>query len=147
MLFRSGLAALRIGWGYAPLEIAQAVDRIRLPFNTSIAAQRAAVAALADEDFQKASLDLVETWRPWMHQQIAGLGLDVIGPSAANFVLVGFPKRPGKTAADADAFLTARGLLVRGVGNYGLPDHIRITIGLEAHNRALVDALADFMSS
>ncbi|WP_372785758.1 histidinol-phosphate transaminase [Phenylobacterium sp.] len=141
-----GLAALRIGWGYAPLEIAQAVDRIRLPFNTSIAAQHAAVAALGDEDFQRASLELTETWRPWLTQQLGGLGLDIVGPSAANFVLVGFPKTPGRTAADADAFLTARGLLVRGVGNYGLPDHIRITFGLEAHNRALVDALADFMA-
>jgi len=141
-----GLAALRIGWGYAPLEIAHAVDRIRLPFNTSIAAQRAAVAALDDKAFQQASLDLVETWRPWLHQQIAGLGLDVVGPGAANFVLVGFPKTPGKTAAEADAYLTAKGLLVRGVGNYGLPDHIRITIGLEPHNRAVVEALADFMA-
>ena len=142
-----GLAALRIGWGYAPLEIAQACDRIRLPFNTSISAQRAAVAALADEDFQRASLELVETWRPWLNQQLGGLGLDVVQPSATNFVLVGFPKTPGRTAADADAFLTSRGLLVRGVGLYGLPNHLRITIGLEAHNRALVDALADFMAT
>ena len=140
-----GLAALRIGWGYAPLEIAQAVDRIRLPFNTSIAAQRAAVAALADEDFQRQTIALTETWRPWLTQQIGGLGLEVIGPSAANFVLVGFPKTPGKTAAEADAFLASRGLLVRQLGNYGLLDHLRVTIGLEAHNRALVDALAAFM--
>jgi len=141
-----GLAALRIGWGYAPLEIAQAVDRIRLPFNTSIPAQRAAVAALADAEFQRASIELVETWRPWLTQQLGGLGLDVVGPSAANFVLVGFPKVAGRTAAEADAFLAARGLLVRGVGNYGLPDHIRITIGLEAHNRAVVEALGEFMA-
>ena len=142
-----GLAALRIGWGYAPLEIAQAIDRIRLPFNTSIPAQRAAVAALGDEDFQKASLELVETWRPWLHQQVAGLGLDVVGPSAANFILVGFPKTPGKTAAEADAFLSARGLLLRQLGNYGLTDHLRITIGLEEHNRAVVDALAAFLKA
>jgi histidinol-phosphate aminotransferase len=141
-----GLAALRIGWGYAPLEIAQAIDRIRLPFNTSIPAQRAAVAALEDEDFQQASIALNETWRPWLTQQLGGLGLDVIGPSAANFVLVGFPKIPGRTAAEADAFLASKGLLVRGVGNYGLPDHIRVTIGLEAHNRALVEALIEFMA-
>ncbi len=140
-----GLAALRIGWGYAPAEIAQAVDRIRLPFNTSIAAQRAAVAALGDAEFQRASLELMETWRPWLTQQIGGLGLDVVGQSAANFVLVGFPKTPGKTAVEAEAYLATRGMLVRGVGNYGLPDHIRITVGLEAHNRAVVDALADFM--
>ena len=141
-----GLAALRIGWGYAPPEIAQAVDRIRLPFNTSIAAQRAAVAALADTDFQQATLELTETWRPWLTQQLGGLGLEVVGRSAANFVLVGFPQIPGRTAAEAEAFLASRGLLVRGVGLYGLPDHLRVTIGLEAHNRALVDALADFMA-
>jgi histidinol-phosphate aminotransferase len=141
-----GLAALRIGWGYAPLEMAQAIDRIRMPFNTSIAAQRAAVAALGDEDFQRASLEFVETWRSWLAQQIGGLGLETVGPSAANFVLVGFPKAPGRTAAEAEAFLASRGLLVRGLGMYGLPDHLRITIGLEAQNRALVDALADFMA-
>ena len=140
-----GLAGLRIGWGYAPLEITQAVDRIRLPFNTSIPAQRAAVAALHDEAFQRASIALTDQWRPWLNQQLGGLGLDVVGPSAANFVLVGFPKTPGKTALEADAFLTARGLLVRPVGNYNLPDHIRITIGQEAHNRALIDALAEFL--
>jgi histidinol-phosphate aminotransferase len=142
-----GLAGLRIGWAYAPAEIAAAVDRIRLPFNTSIPAQRAAVAALEDLEFQQATLDLVATWRSWLTQQLGGLGLEVVGPSAANFVLVGFPKTPGRTAADADAFLSSRGLLVRGVGLYGLPDHLRVTIGLEPHNRALVDALAEFMAA
>jgi histidinol-phosphate aminotransferase len=140
-----GLAGLRLGWGYAPLEITQAVDRIRLPFNTSIPAQRAAVAALNDEEFQRASIALTDQWRPWLTQQLGGLGLEVVGPSAANFVLIGFPKTPGKTALEADAFLAARGLLVRPVANYGLPDHIRITIGQEAHNRGLVDALEEFL--
>ena len=141
-----GLAGLRIGWGYAPPGIVEAVERIRLPFNTSVPAQLAAVAALEDEDFQRASIDLVEQWRPWLTQQIGGLGLEVVGPSATNFILVGFPGTPGRTAADADAFLASRGLLVRGVALYGLPNHLRVTIGLEAHNRALVEALADFMT-
>ena len=142
-----GLAALRVGWGYAPAEIAAAVDRIRLPFNTSIAGQHAAVAALADEDFQARSIAHVEQWRAWLTQQIGGLGLEVVGPSATNFVLVGFPKTPGRAAGDADEFLSRRGLLTRRVLNYGLPDHLRITIGLEDHNRAVVDALADFMKA
>jgi histidinol-phosphate aminotransferase len=141
-----GLAALRVGWGYAPAEIAAAVDRIRLPFNTSIAGQRAAVAALADEDFQARSIAHVEQWRPWLAQQIGGLGLEIVGPSATNFVLIGFPKT-GKTAAAADEFLSARGLLTRRVLNYGLPDHLRLTIGLEEHNRAVVEALAAFMKA
>ena len=142
-----GLAALRVGWGYAPADIAVAVDRIRLPFNTSIAGQHAAVAALADEDFQARSIAHVEQWRSWLTQQIGGLGLEVVGPSATNFVLVGFPKTAGRTAGDADDFLSRRGLLTRRVLNYGLPDHLRLTIGLEEHNRAVVEALAEFMKA
>jgi histidinol-phosphate aminotransferase len=141
-----GLAALRVGWAYMPAEMASAVDRIRLPFNVNIPAQLAAVAALSDIEFEQRTLALVNQWRPWLTQQLGGLGLDVV-PSAANFVLVGFPKTPGKTAADADAFLSARGLIVRRVAGYGLPDHLRITIGLEEHNRALVEALAAFMKA
>jgi histidinol-phosphate aminotransferase len=139
-----GLAALRVGWAYAPASVAAAVDRIRLPFNTSIPAQAAAVAALADDDFAELSYRHVEQWRPWLTQQLGGLGLEVV-PSAANFLLVGMPQAPGRTAAEAEAFLAAQGLLVRGVGSYGLPDHIRITIGLEPHNRAIVDTLAAFL--
>jgi histidinol-phosphate aminotransferase len=140
-----GLAALRVGWGYAPAQIAAAMDRIRLPFNINIPAQAAAIAALHDEDFQRRSIEHVERWRPWIEQQLGGLGLDVVRPSAANFVLVGFPTTPGRTAREAEAFLAARGLLVRIVAGYGLPDHLRLTIGLEEHNRALIDALSEFM--
>jgi histidinol-phosphate aminotransferase len=74
------------------------------------------------------------------------LGLDLV-PSCANFVLAGFPTHGARTAKAAEAFLAARGLLVRGVGSYGLPDHLRITVGLEAHNRAVVEALSDFMGA
>jgi len=141
-----GLAALRVGWAYAPLNVAEAVDRIRLPFNTSVPGQAAAVAALSDVEFQRRSLAHVERWRPWLTQQIGGLGLDVV-PSGANFVLIGFPVTRGKTAAEAEAFLSRRGLILRGVGGYGLPDHLRLTIGLEEHNRAVVDGLADFLQA
>ena len=141
-----GLAALRVGWGYCPPHIADAVDRIRPPFNTSIAAQDAAIAALDDEAFRLRSVEHVVRWRPWLEQQLGGLGLEIT-PSQANFVLIGFPKVPGKTAAEAEAFLAGRGLIVRGVANYGLPDHLRITIGLEEHNRALARALSDFLGA
>lgn len=139
-----GLAALRVGWAYAPMEAADAIDRIRAPFNTSIAGQDAAVAALADTEFQARSLALVEQWRPWLTQQLGGLGLETT-PSAANFVLARFPTTPGRTAPEAEAFLAARGYLTRGVSSYGLPEHLRITIGLEEHNRAVIAALAEFM--
>jgi histidinol-phosphate aminotransferase len=140
-----GLAALRVGWAYAPEPVVAALDRIRLPFNVVLPGQDAAIAALADQDFQDRSLALVKQWRPWLVQQLGGLGLDVV-PSQANFVLVGFPKAPDpRGAAEAEAWLADRGWIVRGVKNYGLPDHLRITIGLEPHNRAMVEALAAFM--
>jgi histidinol-phosphate aminotransferase len=141
-----GLAALRVGWAYAPAAISDAVNRIRPPFNTSIPGHAAAIAALGDEDFQAHSIAHMETWRPWLAQQLGGLGLEVT-PSAANFLLVKFSRGPGRTAGEAEAFLAARGLIVRGVGGYGLPHHLRITIGLEEHNRAVIDALAAFMSA
>ena len=141
-----GLAALRIGWAYAPADAAAAIDRIRPPFNTSIAAQEAAIAALADDAFTERSRVMVEQWRLWLAQQIGALGLEVT-PSAANYVLVRFPTEPGRAAADAEAFLASRGYLVRGVAGYGLPEHLRITIGLEEHNRAVVDLLAEFLAS
>jgi len=141
-----GLAALRIGWAYCPIEASDALDRIRAPFNTSIAAQDAAVAALADKDFQAQSLALMEQWRPWLSQQLGGLGLEVT-PSAANFILVHFPTTPGRTSQEAEAFLASHGYLTRGVAGYGLPEHLRITIGLEEHNRAVVDLLAKFMAA
>jgi histidinol-phosphate aminotransferase len=139
-----GLAALRVGWGYAPDHIIAPIERIRPPFNTSIPGQEAAVAALFDDEFQARSLALVEQWRPWLAQQLGGLGLEVT-PSAANFVLATFPTTPGKTALEAEAFLASKGYLVRAVANYGLPNGIRITIGFEEQNRAVVDLLAEFM--
>jgi len=140
-----GLAALRVGWAYAPPHIADALERIRPPFNVGIPAIEAAIAALGDEEFQRRSVELVDRWRPYLVQQLGGIGLEPV-PSAANFVLVGFPKTPGKTAADAEAFLASKGLIVRAVAGYNLPDHLRITIGLEEHNRAVVETLSEFMS-
>ncbi len=104
----------------------------------------AGIAALADVDFQQRSRDHVDRWRPWLTQQLGGLGLEVV-PSQANFVLAGFPRTAGKSASEAEAFLASRGLIVRGVANYGLPDHLRITIGLEEHSRAVVDILSEFL--
>ena len=139
-----GLAALRVGWAYCPEPIADAVDRIRAPFNTSIAGQEAAIAALADTEFQRRSADLVQRGRAYLAEELRRAGLEVT-PSQANFVLIGFPGTPGRTAAEAEAYLARSGYILRGVANYGLANHLRMTIGLEAHNRAVAALLAEFM--
>lgn len=136
-----GLGGLRIGFGYAPLAVCEAVDRIRLPFNVSVPGLDAATAALGDEAHQKASRDLVETWRPRLTQAVKGFGFDVL-PSAGNFVLVRF--KDAAQAAAANDYLNTRGIIVRPVGGYGLPDSLRITIGTEDQNRAVIDALSEF---
>lgn len=136
-----GLGGLRIGFGYAPLKVAEAVDRIRLPFNVSVPGIEAAVAALGDEAHQQASRDLIHTWRPRLTQAIRGFGFEVL-PSAGNFVLVRF--RDAEQAQGANAYLNSKGVIVRPVGGYGLPEALRITIGTEDQNRAVLDALSEF---
>lgn len=140
-----GLAGLRIGFGYAPLEVAEAIDRIRLPFNNSIPAQEAGVAALSDDAHQIRSRELVREWLPRLTQAIRGMGFEVF-PSAGNFVLVRFPQ-DGKGAREADQFLHSRGLIVRPVGGYGLHDCLRITVGTPEQNGVLLDALQAFADS
>jgi histidinol-phosphate aminotransferase len=139
-----GLAALRIGWMYGPANIVDAVNRIRGPFNVSTPAMLAAVAAIEDTAHQERSRTHTETWRTWLTEEIGKLGLTVT-PSVANFVLIHFPTEKGKTAVDADAFLTSRGLVLRALRNYQLPDALRMTIGTEEANRLVVEALAEFM--
>jgi histidinol-phosphate aminotransferase len=139
-----GLGGRRIGFGYAPLKVAEAVDRIRLPFNVSVPGIEAAVAALGDEAHQQASRELIHTWRPRMTQAIRGFGFEVL-PSAGNFVLVRF--RDAEQAQGANDYLNSKGVIVRPVGGYGLPECLRITIGTEDQNRAVLDALSEFAAS
>jgi histidinol-phosphate aminotransferase len=141
-----GLAALRVGWMFAPEHIVDAVNRIRGPFNVSTPAMLAAVAAIEDVEHQRMSKTHTEKWRNWLTEELTELGLKVT-PSVANFVLIHFPLDKGKTAADADAFLPKRGLVLRALNNYRLPHALRLTIGTEEANRLVVDGLRDFMDS
>ncbi|AQR60805.1 histidinol-phosphate transaminase [Brevundimonas sp. LM2] len=140
-----GLGGLRVGFGYAPLSVAEAIDRIRLPFNVSVPGLEAATAAIADTGHQTASRELVQTWRPRLTQAIRGFGFEVL-PSAGNFILVLF-KDPKRTAAAANDYLNSKGIIVRAVGGYGIPDGLRITVGTEDQNRAVIDALSEFAAT
>jgi histidinol-phosphate aminotransferase len=141
-----GLASLRVGWMYAPAHVIDAINRIRGPFNVSTPAMLAAVASLADTAYMERSRAHNEQWRGWLTEEIGKLGLKVT-PSVANFVLIHFPLDKGKTADDADAFLTKRGLVLRGLKNYKLPHALRLTVGTEEANRLVVAGLRDFVGS
>jgi histidinol-phosphate aminotransferase len=139
-----GLAALRLGWAYCPDHVVDVLNRVRGPYGVNAAAQAAGVAAVRDVAHLDAARTHNDVWLPWLHDQIAALGLEVV-PSVGNFLMVRFPETPGKTADDALAFLAARNVFPRNMRPYGLPEYQRITVGLEDENERLVEALAEFM--
>jgi histidinol-phosphate aminotransferase len=137
------LGGLRLGWGYGSAAIADIYNRLRGPFNLSSAAMAAGIAALQDTPFLETSRTHNTVWRNWLAQELGGMGL-IVHPSIANFVLVEFPA--GRAEA-ARLFLKSRGILVRQMGRYGLPDCLRITIGLEQEMRAVATQLRAFLES
>ncbi|MEQ9109230.1 MAG: histidinol-phosphate transaminase [Rhodospirillaceae bacterium] len=139
-----GLANLRVGWAFAARSIIEALERLRSPFNINGAALAAATAAMRDVDHTRQAQQHNTKMMGVAVQRLRGLGLDVTG-ECGNFVLPKFSQRPGKTARDADAFLQGEGIIVRRVENYGLPDHLRITLGTEEEVDAVLSALARFM--
>jgi histidinol-phosphate aminotransferase len=136
-----GLAAERIGWGYASAEAVAAMHRIRAPFNVTPGGQNAAIAALADQPFVDSSRSHNLKWRGWLADEIAKLGnagLRVI-PSKTNFLLILFE---GKLCAEsAYKQLMDHGYIVRWLPGQGLPNALRITIGTEDETRGLATAL------
>jgi len=139
-----GLAGLRIGWGYGPAHVIDALNRTRGPFNVSAAAIAAGVAALSDRAHLDRAAAHNDTWLPKVSEALAKLGLTVT-PSVGNFVLIHFPEVAGKRAADADVFLSSRGIVLRRIEGYGFPNALRMTIGSAEANEATVAALADFL--
>ena len=129
-----GLAGLRLGWAYCPETVADVLNRIRGPFNVSAPALAAGVAAITDQAHEEAAAAHNEEWRPRLAAGIEKLGLKVT-PSVANFLLVHFPKDTKRNAPAADAFLKSRGIIVRRVDAYGLPEALRITIGTGIRQR------------
>ncbi len=141
-----GLAAERIGWGYASAAIIEAMHRIRLPFGITIAGTAAAIAALNDRDFADRTRAHNAKWRDWFNAEIARLGnagLRAV-PSQANFVLVLF--EGDLTAQAAYQGLMDAGYIVRWLPGQGLPHGLRITIGTEAETRAVIDILNNLVA-
>jgi histidinol-phosphate aminotransferase len=139
-----GLAALRIGWAYCPPKIADAINRIRGPFNLSVPAIACGAAAIADTEHADRAKQHNDMWLPKVAGELTGLGLTVT-PSVANFVLFHFLGGGTRTAEGADGFLKSRGIIVRKVGAYGFPNALRMTIGSATDNTRALEALGAYM--
>jgi len=134
-----GLAGLRVGYAIAQPEVTDLMNRIRQPFNVNSLAQAAAVAALNDKAFlEKGARNNVEGYRQ-MTAAFDELGLEYV-PSFGNFVLVKVGSDDG-AGARVNLALLKQGVIVRPVGNYGLPQWLRISIGLPEENATFIAAL------
>lgn len=134
-----GLAGLRIGYGVGAKDLISLMHRVRQPFNVNAPAQWAALAALDDVDHVQRSLDVNRRGMEYLQDELSRLGLASV-PSHANFILV----RVGNGQAVFQQLLR-QGVIVRPMGGYKFPDHIRVTIGTAAENQKFVGALERVM--
>ena len=133
-----GLGGARVGWAYGPPNVIDVMNRVRAPFNVGLVAQAAAIAALAEPGWVEKGRTHNTQWRTWLANALATMGVKP-WPSEGNFILADFttPDR-----ADAvDAALKARGVVVRKMAGYGLPQCLRITIGTEEECRLVAEAV------
>ena len=133
-----GLSGIRVGYGVAHQELIRALQQVREPFNVNSLAQVAAMAALDDREHLEATRSLVRQEKPTIYRALQELGLTAV-PSAANFILFHIgPKAP--QVADA---LLRRGIIVREMQAWDLPEYIRVTIGLPEENQRFIEALRE----
>ncbi len=135
-----GLAAMRVGYGIADARIVGYLDRVRMPFNVSTAAQEAALAALDDEEHVRRSIEVNAAGMARLRQGLAALPVRVY-PSLGNFVLVDL----GRDAAPVYAALLERGVIVRPLRPLGLPRHVRVSVGTSEENERFLRTLAEVL--
>jgi histidinol-phosphate aminotransferase len=136
-----GLASLRVGYAIAAQEVCDYVHRVRLPFNVSAVGQAAARAALDDVEHVERSRSLNSAEIVRVAAALAALGLEVL-PSQGNFLLAAVAR--GRETYQA---LLKKGVIVRPMGGYGLPNHLRITVGTEAENERLLSSLKEVLEA
>ncbi len=136
-----GLAGLRIGYAITSEQIARSMNCVREAFNVSSIAQVAALAALDDEEFLRKSLRMNSEGKEFFYNELQRIGLDYV-PSEANFVLIKVPM-PGR---ELFGELLKKGIVVRPVDGYGLPEYVRVSIGLPDQNRRFFDSLEELLN-
>ena len=129
----AGLAGLRVGYAVADPELAGYLERARHPFNVNLLAEAAAIASLDDRDHLERTLRLNREGLAYLRRELGELGIET-WPSEANFVLA----KPGAGTYDK---LLREGVIVRPLAGFGMPEHVRITVGLPEENERLVKAL------
>jgi len=139
-----GLGNLRLGWAYGPPHMIDVLNRLRMPFNVSGIAQAAGIAALADTGHMEIAIAHNSRERARLAAGLAAAGV-VVPAGVGNFVLARLPEGADQAQA-ADAYLRGRGIIVRRMGGYGLPDSLRITVGLGPEMDAVIAAMSDFMA-
>ncbi|MGZ8135917.1 MAG: histidinol-phosphate transaminase [Methylococcaceae bacterium] len=137
-----GLAGLRMGYSFSSPEIADIMNRVRQPFNNNTMALVAAEAALSDEEYLQQTIAVNTVGMQQLIDGFKSLGLEWI-PSAGNFISVDL-KQPGQAVYEA---LLKKGVIVRPIANYELPNHLRISIGTKAENQFFLEALADTLNN
>jgi histidinol-phosphate aminotransferase len=137
-----GLAGLRVGYALCHSSVADLLNRVRQPFNVNNLALAAAIAALDDASFMAKSYELNRAGMKQLTEGFVRLGLGWI-PSHGNFVSVEIPRATGAPrAATVYQSLLRQGVIVRPVAGYGMPDHLRVTVGLPEENERFLAALA-----
>jgi histidinol-phosphate aminotransferase len=144
-----GLAGLRLGYAALPPWLADAVLRVKLPFSVNLLAEEAGLAALADKDFLRCTRDTVLKGRVDLAAGLAALGCRV-RPSQANFLLFDLPAGapPGGPSLDAAGFFAAllrRGIIIRPLASYNLPNSLRVSVGNERENALFLEAAKDVL--
>ncbi|MCW8922288.1 MAG: histidinol-phosphate transaminase [Gammaproteobacteria bacterium] len=135
------LAGLRIGYSLSNPEIADLLNRVRQPFNTNLLAQEAALASLDDDEHIKKSVILNDQGKAYFQKSFDDLGLDYL-PTMGNFIAVNL-RRDGQTVYDD---LLRKGVIVRPIGNYNMPEFLRITIGTEEQNKRFIETLIEVLA-
>ncbi len=138
-----GLGGMRVGWCYAPAAVVDALNRVRGVFNVNLAAQAAALAALAEPGWVEKCRAHNTEWRARLAAALTAAGVKA-WPTEANFMLAEFAS--AEAARAADAFLRTRGIIVRAMGAYDLPQCLRITVGTAEECQLVADAVAAFMA-
>jgi histidinol-phosphate aminotransferase len=140
-----GLAGLRLGYGVLPLEVADACLRVKPPFSVNVLAQEAGLAALQDEDFREAVLDTVNSGRDYLEEALSAMGCRVY-PSLANYIMFALPEDAKLKAHEVFESMLQRGVIIRPLKSYGMPQGFRVSIGNMEENKLFAETLSEVLS-